>query len=91
MKTNKLFRIPFEKAEVIYSVFKNCNVFVLTLNGILISVYDFSGNAVRSSLNSLRKFYPDGKVTFCSEASFYTRPSLPHHYNPALPDCLVFF
>lgn len=91
MKTNKLFRIPFAKAEVIYSVFKKCNVFTLLMNGTLVPVYDFSGNASRSSLNSLRKFYPDAKVTFCREASFYTQPSLLHLYNLAIPDCIVFF
>lgn len=91
MKTNKLFRIPFVKAEVIYSVFKKCNVFTLLQNGTLVPLYDFSGNASRSSLNSLRKFYPGAKVTFCCEASFYTQPSLLHLYNLAIPDCIVFF
>jgi hypothetical protein len=48
MKTNKLFRVSVEKANVIYSVFKTCNVFTLLLDGTLLPVYDFSGNNVRS-------------------------------------------
>lgn len=91
MKTNKLFRVDFTKAETIYSVFKNCNVFTLLLGGDLIPVYDFSGNNPRSSLNSLRKYYPDGKVTFCCETSFYSRSSLPLPYHLSSSSCILFF
>lgn len=91
MKTNKLFRVSVEKANVIYSVFKTCNVFTMLLDGTLLPVYDFSGNNVRSSLNSLRKYYPDSVVKFYSESSFYTRNTLlcPYHFH--YPNCILFF
>lgn len=91
MKTNKLFRVHFTKAEVIYSVFKTCNVFTLLLNDDLIPVYDFSGNSLRSSLNSLRKYYPGAKVTFYCESSFYSQTSLPCPYRLSFSDCILFF
>ena len=91
MKTNKLFRVQFSKAEVIYSVFKYCSVFTLFMSGDLIAVYDFSGNEPRSSLNSLRKYYPDGKVTFYCESSFYALSSLPTPYHLTFTDCILFF
>lgn len=91
MKTNKLFRIHPTKAEVIYSVFKTCNVFTLLLDGDLIPVYDFSGNSPRSSLNSLRKYYLGSKVTFYRESSFYSQPSLPCPYHLAFSSCIAFF
>ena len=91
MKTNKLFRVSFEKADVIYSVFKFCNVFTLLLNGTLVPVYDFSGNTSRSSLNSLRKYYPDSVVRFDFRASFYDQSSLPTPFHLRYPDCIVFF
>lgn len=90
MKRNKLIWTNPTKAEVIYSVFKTCNVFTLLLNGDLVPVYDFSSNCRRSSLNSLRKFYVGSKVTFYCEASFYSQTSLP---CPPLSfsSCLLFF
>ena len=91
MKTNKLFRVNFEKANVIYSVFKTCNVFTLLLDGTLIAVYDFSGNNPRSSLNSLRKYYPDSVVRYYFESSFCTKNLLPHPYFFNSPDCILFF
>lgn len=91
MKTNKLFRVSFEKANVIYSVFKSCNVFTLLLDGTLVPVYDFSGNNSRSSLNSLRKYYPDGVVRFYFKISFYDQSSLPTPYHLHYPDCILFF
>lgn len=91
MKTNKLFRVNLEKANVIYSVFKTCNVFTLLLDGALIPVYDFSGNNVRSSLNSLRKYYSHSVVRFYSESSFYTQRSLPCPYRFCYLDCILFF
>lgn len=91
MKRNKLFRVSFEKANVIYSVFKYCSVFTLFMDGDLIAVYDFSGNEPRSSLNSLRKYYPNGKVTFYCESSFYALSSLPTPYHLTFTDCILFF
>lgn len=91
MKTNKLFRVSVEKANVIYSVFKTCNVFTLLLDGTLLPVYDFSGNNVRSSLNSLRKYYPDSVVKFYFESSFYVQNTLPYPYHFHYPDCILFF
>ena len=91
MKTNKLFRVSVEKANVIYSVFKTCNVFTILLDGTLLPVYDFSGNNVRSSLNSLRKYYPDSVVKFYFESSFYTKNTLPYPYHFHYPDCILFF
>lgn len=91
MKTNKLFRVQFSEAEVIYSVFKYCSVFTLFIGDDLIPVYDFSGNNPRSSLNTLRKHYPNGKVTFCYEASFYALSSLPTPYHLTFTDCILFF
>lgn len=91
MKTNKLFRVSFEKANVIYSVFKTCNVFTLLLDGTLIPVYDFSGNNFRSSLNSLRKYYPDSVVRYHSKSSFCAQNLLPHPYFFRFPDCILFF
>lgn len=91
MKTNKLFRIHSTKAEVIYSVFKKCNVFTLSLDGSLIPVYDFSGNNFRSSLNNLRKFYPGAKLRFYTEVSFYSQSSLPRPYCLDFSDSIVFF
>ena len=91
MKTNKLFRVSVEKANVIYSVFKTCNVFTILLDGTLLPVYDFSGNNTRSSLNSLRKYYPDSVVKFYSESSFYTRNTLPHPYHFHYSNCVLFF
>lgn len=90
MKTNKLFRVDFTKAEPIYSVFKSCNVFTLLLGGALIPVYDFSGNNPRSSLNSLRKYYPNGKVTFYCKSSFPSR-SIPLPYRMVYENCILFF
>lgn len=91
MKRNKLFRVSIEKANVIYSVFKTCNVFTLSLDGTLIPVYDFSSNNVRSSLNSLRKYYPDSVVKFYSESSFYTQNTLPYPCHSYYPNCILFF
>lgn len=91
MKKNKLFRVSIEKANVIYSVFKTCNVFTLLLDGTLIPVYDFSGNNVRSSLNSLRKYYPDSAVKFYSESSFYDQNTLPYSCHHYYPNCILFF
>ena len=91
MKTNKLFRVHLTKAEVIYSVFKDCNIFTLLLDGSLIPVYDFSGNGSRSSLNSLRKYYPAGKVTFYCKSSFRLQSSLPLPYHLSFSDCILFF
>lgn len=91
MKKNKLFRVSIEKANVIYSVFKTCNVFTLLLDGTLIPVYDFSGNNVRSSLNSLRKYYPDSVVKFYSESSFYTQNTLLYPCHSYYPNCILFF
>ena len=91
MKTNKLFRISIEKANVIYSVFKTCNVFTISLDGTLIPVYDFSGNNFRSSLNSLRKYYPDSVVKFYSASSFYAQNTLPYPYHFHYSDCILFF
>lgn len=91
MKRNKLFRVSVEKANVIYSVFKTCNVFTLSLDGALIPVYDFSSNNFRSSLNSLRKYYPDSVVKFYSESSFYAQNTLPYPYHFDCPNCILFF
>ena len=91
MKTNKLFRVSFEKANVIYSVFKTCNVFTILLNDTLVPVYDFSGNNVRSSLNSLRKYYPDSVVRYHFKSAFYTQNTLPCPYHFDYPDCILFF
>lgn len=90
MKTNKLFRVDFTKVETIYSVFKNCNVFTLLLGDDLIPVYDFSGNNPRSSLNGLRKYYPDGKVTFYCKSSFPSQ-SIPLPYHLVFDNCILFF
>ena len=91
MKTNKLFRVSVEKANVIYSVFKTCNVFTILLDGTLLPIYDFSGNNARSSLNSLRKYYPDSVVKFHFESSFYAQNTLPYPYHFHYPDCILFF
>ncbi len=91
MKTNKLFRVNVEKANAIYSVFKTCNVFTILLDGTLLPVYDFSGNNVRSSLNSLRKYYPDSVVRYHFKASFYSQDTLPYPYHFHYPDCILFF
>lgn len=91
MKTNKLFRVNVEKANAIYSVFKTCNVFTILLDGTLLPVYDFSGNIVRSSLNSLRKYYPDSVVRYHFKSSFYDKDTLPCPFHIHYPDCLLFF
>lgn len=91
MKTNKLFRVNVEKANAIYSVFKTCNVFTILLDGTLLPVYDFSGNNVRSSLNSLRKYYPDSVVKYHFKSSFYGQETLPYPYHFHYPNCIVFF
>lgn len=91
MKTNKLFRINPTRAEVFYTVFKKCNVFTLSLEDSLIPVYDFSGNAWRSSLNSLRKFYPGSEIKFHIEASIHSQSVLPRPYSLVYPSCIVFF
>lgn len=91
MKTNKLFRVNFEKADTIYSVFKKCNVFTLLLGDDLIPVYDFSGNNPRSSINSLRKYYPDSVVKFYSESSFCAQNTLPYPYHFHYSNCILFF
>lgn len=91
MKTNKLFRIDPTRAEVFYTVFKKCNVFTLLLEDSLLPVYDFSGNSYRSSLNSLRKFYPGSKIEFYAEASIYSQSVLPRPYSLVYPSCIVFF
>lgn len=90
MKTNMLFQVDFAKVETIYSVFKSCNVFTLLLGDELVPIYDFSGSNPRSSLNSLRKYYPDGKVTFYCKSSFPSQSTLlPYHM--ILDKCLLFF
>lgn len=91
MKTNKLFRVNVEKANAIYSVFKTCNVFTMLLDGTLLPVYDFSGNNVRSSLNGLRKYYPDSVVKYHFKSSFYGQNTLPYPYHFHYPDCILFF
>lgn len=91
MKTNKLFRVNVEKANAIYSVFKTCNVFTILLDGTFLPVYDFSGNNVRSSLNSLRKYYPDSVVKYHFKSSFYDKNTLPCPYHFHYPDCILFF
>lgn len=91
MKTNKLFRVNVEKANAIYSVFKTCSVFTILLDGTLLPVYDFSGNNVRSSLNSLRKYYPDSVVRYHFKSSFYDKNTLPYPYHFHYPDCILFF
>lgn len=91
MKTNKLFRVDVEKANAIYSVFKTCNVFTILLDGTLLPVYDFSGNNFRSSLNSLRKYYPDSVVKYHFKSSFYSQGTLPYPYHFHYSDCILFF
>lgn len=91
MKTNKLFRVNVEKANAIYSVFKTCNVFTILLDGTLLPVYDFSGNNVRSSLNSLRKYYPDSVFRYHFKSSFYDKDTLPRPYHYHYSDCILFF
>ena len=91
MKTNKLFRVDSAKADVVYSVFKSCNVFILFLNGEFIPVYDFSGNTSRSSLNALRKYYPGSRLTFYCKASFEFRSSLPPTLQKTYSNCILFF
>lgn len=91
MKTNKLFRVNVEKANAIYSVFKTCNVFTILLDGTLLPVYDFSGNNVRSSLNSLRKYYPDSVVRYHFKVSFYDKNILPTPFHLTYSDCILFF
>lgn len=91
MKTNRLFRINPTRAEVFYTVFKKCNVFTLLLEDSLIPVYDFSGNNWRSSLNSLRKFYPGSEIKYYSESSIYSQSVLPRPYSLVYPSCIVFF
>lgn len=91
MKTNKLFRVSIDKAEVIYSVFKTCNVFTVLLDGTLVPVYDFSGNNPRSSLNSLRKYYPDSVVRYHSKDYSCDQNFLPRPYYFRYSDCILFF
>lgn len=91
MKTNKLFRVDSAKADVVYSVFKSCNVFTLVLNGEFIPVYDFSGNNFRSSLNTLRKYYPGSRISFYCKTSFEFRTSLPPYLRESFPNCILFF
>lgn len=91
MKTNRLFRINPTEAEVFYTVFKKCSVFTLLLEDSLLPVYDFSGNNYRSSLNSLRKFYPGSKIEFYAEASICSQSVLPRPYSLVYSSCIVFF
>nr|DAG83856.1 MAG TPA: hypothetical protein [Microviridae sp.] len=64
---------------------------MLLLDYEFIPLYDFSGNSRRSTLNSLRKYYPDSKITFYREFSFHSEPSLPHPYPVTAPSCILFF
>lgn len=89
MKSVKLFKVSFEKAEVFYSVFKECLVYVLVLNGDMIPVYDFSGNNMRSTLNSLRKAFSDPQVD--ASFSFYCKCCYGHDPRLALPFHFSFY
>lgn len=81
MKSIKLFRVAIAKADAVYSIFKSCNVFTVILDGEIIPVYDFSGNALRSTLNSLRKFFPEARVGFYCKSCFADDFDLPIPYH----------
>lgn len=87
----KLFEIDLEKANVIYSVFKSCSVFVINREGCLIPLYDFSGNNIRSTANSLRGLLPGCFVGYWSSCNFDSQSSLPLPYRIKFDSCYVYF
>lgn len=91
MKGIKLFETSLESANVIYSVFGSCSVFVVNNKGHLIPLYDFSGNGIRSTTNSLRKLLPGCFVGFWSSCTSDGCSSLPLPYRIKFDSCYVYF
>lgn len=90
MKSRKIFQTTIENAYVFYSVFRTCSVFSGLKDGKLIPIYDFSGNAVRSTLNSLRNEGFD-VPRFHFRAPFLNDPNVPTPYFSHFTCCYVYF
>lgn len=91
MKSIRLLETNFNKAEIIYSVFQDCAVFAVIKDGKLIPVYDFSGNNLRSTTNSLRKLFPDDMIKFYFRCSFDSRQTLPTPFGLSVGNCYLYF
>lgn len=90
MKSRKIFNISLTKAQIFYSVFQSCGVFSVLEDGKLIPVYDFSGNCMRSTLNSLRN---EGFATsrFHFNCCYLDSSELPTPYSMCFTHCYVYF
>lgn len=92
MKTRKIFNTSLENAFVFYSVFRSCGIFSATKEGKLVPVYDFSGNGVRSTLNSLRsEGFKQVRFHFGSRFVGGTLNQLPTPYFSSFTHCYVYF
>ena len=91
MKSTRLFETDLEKANVVYSIFKSCSVFVINNKGHLLPLYDFSGNGIRSTANSLRSLIPDCFAGFWSSCSFDSQSILPLPYHIKFDSCYIYF
>ena len=91
MKANKIFEVELSQAQSVYTIFKECNVFTILYDGTVVPVYDFSGNNIRSTLNSLRKFFPSSRVDFYCYCKFLSQPILPSPYRFTYQNCQIYF
>lgn len=92
MKTRKIFNTSLENAYVFYSVFRSCGVFSATKEGKLVPIYDFSGNGVRSTLNSLRdQGFKNLRFHFNSYFVDGIVDQLPAPFFSSFTHCYVYF
>lgn len=90
MKSRKIFQTTLANAYVFYTVFESCGVFSVLKDGKLIPVYDFSGNGIRSTLNSLRnEGFDNPRFHFVTH--YLNDPEIPTPYFLRFRDCYVYF
>ena len=87
----RLFETDLEKANAVYSIFKSCLVFVINDKGRLIPLYDFSGDNIRSTTNSLRSLIPGCFAGFWSSCNFDRQAGLPLPYHIKFDSCYICF
>lgn len=91
MKSIKLFETSTDKANTIYSVFNSCSVFIITDDTAVRPLYDFSGNDVRSTENSLRKLFPDCRLSFFCKNSIECKKELSLSHSLTFTACYIYF
>lgn len=90
MKSQKVFRVTLHQAQLVYDIFRSCDVYVALKDGEMCVIYNFSGNCFRSSLNALRSHgfrSPRFKRTSCIEA----QPELLRPYALTFDFCYIYF